>query len=100
MIIDVQNGGPHVRGVFKDLPSLAVGEIMQIERGDGQIFKYKVVENKEVALSEADVYMSTAAISPETGKESVTLISCSGDWSQTQGTYLSRQFVRAVIVTE
>lgn len=100
MIIDGHNGGPHVKGVFKALPSLAVGDVIQIERGDGQIFRYTVTENKEVPLAEADAYMRTAAVSPEPGKESVTLISCTGEWSQQQGTYLSRQFVRAVLVKE
>lgn len=98
MIIDGHNGGPHVLGVFKALPSLAAGDIIQVERGDGQLFRYKVVENKEVPLAEADAYMHVAAISPEPGKESVTLISCTGEWSQAQGTYLSRQFTRAILV--
>lgn len=97
MIIDGHNGGPHVLGVFKALPSLAAGDTIQVERGDGQLFRYKVVENKEVPLAEADAYMHVAAISPEPGKESVTLISCTGEWSQAQGTYLSRQFTRALL---
>ena len=97
MIIDGHNGGPHVKGVFKALPSLATGDIIQVERGDGQVFRYKVVENKEVPLAEADAYMHQAAVSPELGKESVTLISCTGEWSQAQGTYLSRQFTRATL---
>ncbi|MBQ3464984.1 class F sortase [Candidatus Saccharibacteria bacterium] len=97
MIIDGHNGGPHVHGVFKDLPDLAEGDLIVVERGDGVAFKYRVVENKSVLLSESDAYMSTAARSPESGKESVTLISCTGEWSQQQGTYLSRQFTRAVL---
>lgn len=98
MVIDGHNGGPHVYGVFKKLPELVSGDIITIERGDGQIFNYKVVENKTVLLSEADNYMKTAFKSPEDGKESVTLISCTGEWSQKQGTYLSRQFTRAVLI--
>lgn len=98
IVIDGHNGGPHVHGVFKDLPSLAAGDIIKIERGDGEIFEYKVVENETVLLSEANNYMKTAFKSPEPGKESVTLISCTGEWSQKQGTYLSRQFTRAVLV--
>lgn len=97
MIIDGHNGGPHVLGVFKSLPSLAEGDVITVERGDGVIYNYKVVESTTVALSESDEYMATAARSPERGKESVTLISCTGEWSQQQGTYLSRQFVRAVL---
>lgn len=98
MMIDGHNGGPHVHGVFKDLPSLAVGDIIKVERGDGAVYNYKVVENKAVLLSEANKYMSTAARSPEAGRESVTLITCTGEWSQSQQTYLSRQFTRAVLL--
>ncbi len=98
MVIDGHNGGPHVYGVFKSLPNLAEGDIVQVERGDGTIFKYKVVENKTVPLAESDKYMTVAMKSPEHGKESVTLISCTGEWSQAQGTYLSRQFTRAILV--
>lgn len=100
LIIDGHNGGPHVLGVFKNTPSLTNGDIIVIERGDGEIFRYAVAENKEVSLSEADAYMGVAARSPEPGRESVTLISCTGEWSQQQGTYLSRQFTRAVLVDE
>ncbi len=98
MVIDGHNGGPHVHGVFKNLPSLVEGDIIKIERGDGKIFEYKVTENKTVLLSEADDYMKTAFRSPVEGKESLTLISCTGEWSQKQGTYLSRQFTRAILV--
>lgn len=98
MVIDGHNGGPHIYGVFKSLPNLVEGDIVQVERGDGVIFKYKVVENKTVPLAESDKYMTVAMKSPEHGKESVTLISCTGEWSQSQGTYLSRQFTRAILV--
>lgn len=100
MLLDGHNGGPNIHGVFKDLPSLVQGDIVKIERGDGTVFKYKVVENYSVLLSEANVEMNTAMRSPESGRESLTLISCTGEWSQAQGTYLSRQFTRAVLVTE
>lgn len=97
MMIDGHNGGPHVYGVFKNLPSLVEGDIIQVERGDGAVFKYAVVENTAVPLAESNEYMSTAAKSPKAGKEAVTLITCTGEWSQQQGTYLSRQFTRAVL---
>ena len=100
LIIDGHNGGPHVHGVFKELPSLAEGDILKIERGDGEILLYEVVENVAVDLNDSDSYMATAAESPEPGKESVTLISCTGEWSQSKKTYLARQFVRAVLTEE
>ena len=98
LIIDGHNGGPHVQGVFKDLPKLAEGDVIKIERGDGEIFEYQVVENVAVSLDESNAYMSTASKSPKLGVESVTLITCTGEWSQSQQTYLSRQFTRAILV--
>lgn len=96
LLIDGHNGGPHVHGVFKNLPDLVEGDIVWIERGDTMLFKYVVVENVEKSLDEANTYMATAMKSPEPGRESLTLISCTGEWSSQRNTYLSRQFVRAV----
>lgn len=100
IVIDGHNGGPNIHGVFKELPKLVEGDIIKIERGDGVIFKYKVVENKTVPLDESDEYMKTAFRSPVADKESVTLISCTGEWSSKRSTYLSRQFTRAVLVED
>lgn len=97
LMIDGHNGGPHVKGVFKDLPSLKKGDEIKIERGDGEKFIYTVVENETVSLDDANEYMAVAARSPELGVESVTLISCTGEWSSQRDTYLSRQFVRAIL---
>lgn len=98
LLIDGHNGGPHVQGVFKALPALSEGDIVVIERGDGEIFRYSVVENISVPLSESNDYMATAIKTPTTGRESLTLISCAGEWSDQQKTYMSRQFVRAILV--
>lgn len=100
MLLDGHNGGPTKEGVFKHLPDIAIGDIIVIERGDGKFFKYKVVESEEVPLSEADSQMAKMVESPEKGKESLSIITCTGVWSQVQQTYLSRQFVRAVLVEE
>ena len=97
-IIDGHNGGPHVYGVFKNLPDLTYGDKITIEMGDGTIYNYQTVDNVTVPLSEADAKMLYAAQSPVSGKESITLITCTGEWSQVQQTYLSRQFARAVKV--
>lgn len=98
MVIDGHNGGPHVFGVFKNLPELTEGDMIEVERGDGKVFKYRVQESKAVALADADAYMAVAMQSPDPGSESLTLISCTGEWSDQRQTYLSRQFVRAVLV--
>ncbi len=98
IVIDGHNGGPSRTGVFKYLPDVAIGESIIIERGDGTVFEYKVVENVTKPLEDADAYMSTAMSSPEPGRESVTLITCTGKWIKDKSTYDARQFLRAVLV--
>ena len=97
MVLDGHNGGPTKVGIFKYLPNLTKGDIIKIERGDGAVFTYSVVENVTVSLDESDAYMATAMKSPVAGKESISIISCTGDWSSQRKTYLSRQFARAII---
>lgn len=96
IVLDGHNGGPNVEGVLKHLDTVPVGAKILIERGDGQSFSYTVTDNKTIPLTEADNYMHTAFTSPVTGKESLTIITCIGEWSSVKSTYLSRQFLRAV----
>ena len=98
LVIDGHNGGPNVQGVFKNLNKLYNDDLIVVERGDGVKLTYRVVENKEVPLADANQYMAVAFASPVPGTEAITLISCIGEWSQTQQTYLSRQFTRAILV--
>lgn len=100
LLIDGHNGGPTKTGVFKRLPELQVGSIITIERGDGTIFNYQVVENETLSLAEANAQMNKMLTSPRKGVESLSLITCTGEWSQVQKTYLSRQFLRAVLISE
>jgi LPXTG-site transpeptidase (sortase) family protein len=100
LMMDGHNGGPTRNGVFKYLDKLVVGDLILVERGDGAIFTYRVVENKVMSVTEADAYMDTMALSPEAGREALSLITCTGGWIQTQRTYDSRAMVRAVLVDE
>ncbi len=100
LLIDGHNGGPTLDGVFKNLGSLAIGDEVVIERGDGSLFTYGVVENKIMTVEEADQYMESMMVSAEPGKEGLNLITCVGTWSQRQQTYDQRVMLRAVLVTE
>jgi len=98
LLMNAHNGGPTKVGIFKYLDQVQIGDRLTIERGDGAIFNYEVYESKILPIAEADNYMATMQTSPVTGKESLSLISCTGEWSQQQRTYLSRAMVRAVLV--
>jgi len=98
LLMNAHNGGPTKIGIFKYLDQVQVGDRLTIERGDGATFDYEVYESKILPLAEANSYMSAMQTSPVPGRESLSLISCTGEWSQQQRTYLSRAMVRAVLV--
>lgn len=97
-IIDA-HGGALGDGIFKNLPSIQPGALINIEMGDGKLVSYKVVDLATKRLgTEANSYMESAAgASPEKGKGSLTLITCTGDWWLSSQTYSHRLFVRAVL---
>jgi len=97
-ILNGHNGGPSSYGIFKKLNTLVSGDIIKIEMGDGRVFEYRVYDNFEVKLSEADKKMSLLTVSPVAKTESISIISCIGEYSLKQKTYLSRQFLRATRV--
>ena len=99
-IYDGHNGGPTKEGVFKHLPELAIDDIITIERGDGTILNYKVVNNSTIPLEKANDRMTWISRSPAPGQESLSIITCTGEWNQNDLTYLSRQFLRAILIKE
>lgn len=99
-IYDGHNGGPTKEGVFKRIPELVADDLIIIERGDGVIFTYKVVNNSTVPIGKANNRMGWASRSPAVGQESLSIITCTGEWNQNELTYLSRQFLRAILVQE
>jgi len=92
------HSGVGAPGVFNRLPELVPGDVITVERGDGAVFKYEVVENNTVSLDDADGKMNDMQVSADPTKEGLNLITCTGDWSYNRQTYLSRQFLRAVRV--
>lgn len=97
-LLNAHNGGPTKTGVFGNLYTLKEGAVVTLERGDGQIFNYKITENKIMSVSEANLYMSTMLQSPEEGKESVSLISCAGRYSPSMRTFVDRAMLRGVLI--
>ena len=79
-ILDGHNGGPTI----------------EIEMGDGTKYTYQVYDNNTYTLKEANQKMHSMQVSPVNGVESISIITCTGEWSNLQRTYLSRQFLRAV----
>ena len=94
------HGGDLGNGIFRTLPRIQIGAEINIEMGDGRLFTYKVVDTATRPLdgaNNADAYMPIALTSPQAGAASLTLITCTGEWSQVRQTYLDRFFARAVL---
>lgn len=76
MLIDGHVSGRTRPGVFKKLDRLVAGDRITVERGDGQVFNYKVVKTQKYPKSAVDM---TAAITPVVaGKQGLNLITCTG----------------------
>jgi LPXTG-site transpeptidase (sortase) family protein len=85
-------------GVFKDLAKLKNDSIIYVEMGSGITYKYSIVETNTMSVDEANRYMSVMLTSPVPGKESLSLITCYGEWSQNRLTREGRTMIRAVLV--
>lgn len=93
------HGGDLGIGIFRYLPRINIGDQIIIEMGDETTkYIYNVVDivYKNIG-NDANDYMPTAFASPKPGVPSLTLITCTGDWLQTQNTYSQRLFVRAIL---
>lgn len=80
--VDYINHGP---AVFWDLDKLAVGDRVQIRLADGTVVEYAIEFNKHIDAAKAD----WEAIVSGTADESITLITCVGEFSA--GQYADRQ---------
>lgn len=94
VLLDGHVAGPTQHGVFYDIKNLVAGDLLEIERGDGTIFTYKVVKSKTAAVDKVD--MSDALLSAVPGKAGLNLITCTGKYNAQKGSYDQRIIVFAV----
>jgi hypothetical protein len=77
MLIDGHISSWSAHGVFYGLKDLQPGDSLQIVRGDGTVFNYRVVQTQIYPSGNVDM---SAAISPIVpGAPGLNLISCIGD---------------------
>jgi sortase (surface protein transpeptidase) len=77
MLIDGHVSSWKAHGIFYGLNTLVAGDAIQVERGDGTIFTYKVVKSQVYSYTKVDM---TAALAPiNSHKPGLNLITCTGD---------------------
>lgn len=94
VLLDGHVSGRTQHGVFYNIKQLNKGDIIEIERGDGAKFTYKVVKSKTAAVDKVD--MSEAMLPAESGKLGLNLITCTGKYDAKKGSYDQRIIVFAV----
>lgn len=99
LLLDGHNGGPTKGGVFERLGDLGDGDLITIERGDGEVFTYEVVENKTLSLEDLNSGgMKRMSESASEAEEGLNLISRTGNWIPAQNTFDQRVTIRAVAI--
>ena len=94
MFIDGHASGPTHQGLFGNLSQLAVGDTLQVEKGDGTRLTYKVVHTDIVDKDAVD--MKSMLLPYGHTSRGLNLMTCAGTWI-TKGNTLSR---RVLVYTE
>lgn len=83
--------GPTLEGLFYHLKDLESGDIITVERGDGQKLNYQVVAKETTALDQVDMnkFMRPA----EGVDEGLNLMTCTGKWVPASKTYDHREII-------
>jgi sortase (surface protein transpeptidase) len=84
--------GPAVFWNVRDLPA---GELIRVVGEDGQSYAYAVQWTQAYAAAELTPDVIQHEIVGDTGQETLTLITCGGDFDPATGEYLQRWVVRA-----
>lgn len=99
ILIDGHSGGNSRDGVFAQLGTVKIGSEIIIERGDGNLFTYKVAENQSMSLDEVNATgMKMMGRSAGADKEGLNLITCDGKYVPRLKQFDRRIMLRAVLV--
>jgi len=96
--VDYYNAGPDGTpgpAVFWNVRDLPPGAIIQVVGEDGQSYDYTVQWTQAYAAAELTPDVIQSDIVGDTGQETLTLITCGGDFDPATGEYLQRWVVRA-----
>ena len=91
--VDYWSVGP---AIFWDVPDLGPGDVIRVIGEDDQVMEYAVEWSRmfDVATELTPEVIQTEIVG-DTGQESLTLITCGGEFDPATGQYLQRWIVRA-----
>jgi len=82
------------RALFGKLDTLVVGDTMELEKGDGARFTYKVVYKETVDKDAVD--MKKLLLPYGNAQRALNLITCSGAWNDAENTLTQRTLIYTV----
>jgi len=91
MFVDGHSSGSSHLGLFGNLDSLAVGDTMQIEKGDGTRLVYKVAFKETVKLENVDMKKALKPYGNAT--KGLNLMTCAGGWTSDDSTMKERTII-------
>lgn len=95
-LIDGHLHGLTKPGIFYNLKKLSTGDVVEVERGDGAVFRYKVVRTQKYSRHDTDM---TAAVTPvDSSRPGLNIISCTGALEKNDNTYSERLLVQTVLI--
>lgn len=86
--------GPNDPGIFYNLYRLKEGDTIEVEMGDGTVYKYSVVSKEEVSTD--GINMNDYLVSKDIDKPGLTLMTCAGEFNTSTQQYENRLAVFAV----
>jgi sortase A len=95
-LIDGHVHGLTKPGVFYALKKVGLGEVIEVERGDGKIFKYEVVRTRTYNRHSVDMNAAMTAIDP--ALPGLNIMTCTGALEKDANTYSDRLLVQAVLI--
>lgn len=89
-IIDGHASGPSRQGLFAYVETLVAGDKVVIERGDGEILTYEVVDKRQYHYQDVDM---TEVMRVHGGDEGMNMITCTGAWVPGEKTFDTRAII-------
>ncbi len=94
--IDGHASGATREGLFGSLDALAIGDTIDVEKGDGTKLTYKVVHTETVALEGLD--MKKVLLPHGNSLKALNIMTCTGNWLEDKQTFDQRVVVYTELV--
>jgi hypothetical protein len=91
--VDYWDTGP---AIFWSVPNLQPGDIIRVIGEGGEVFEYAIESNQMYTVADLTPEIIQSQITGDTGQESLTLITCGGEFDAAAGEYLHRYVLRAI----